>query len=107
MAEVGDGTKRTVSRGDGKGSRMERRVGLGITKDVARMRACGACIDGARVGGPVIIQREREDVLLLEVVKEMVEVGDRLTAAGEIGALIDISIKIIGARRSNTYEGLI
>lgn len=87
MVEVGYGAKRTVGGGDGKGGRMERRVGLGIAKDVARMRACGACIDGARVDGPVIIERKREDVLFLEVVEEMVEVGDRLTAAGEVGAL--------------------
>lgn len=87
MGDVGNGTKRAVSRGDGKGDRMERRVGLGIAKDVARMRAGGACINGAGVGRPVIIERKWEDVLLLEVVEEMVEVWDGLTAAGEVGAL--------------------
>ena len=79
-----------MRRLDGMRYGLEGRIRLGIAKKVGCVWAGGGRpglgVHGTGVEGTGV-GWEREDVLFLKVLEETVEVGEVLTATGEVGAL--------------------
>lgn len=92
MNEFGNGCAGGVQVEFRTGRRMggwvERRVSLGITENVRRVcaRRARLSVDGTGIERAGVVG-EWEDVLFLEMIKEMMEVRKNLAATCEVGAL--------------------